>query len=240
MEALELVAIITTFVELGVKVLKRLKEFHDDAKVPGPFRSVRNGLPLTISTLKRTQAQAEAGHLSLGTTKTLAPSVGGCLSQVRYLEDKLGRKQASVVTLLLDNGARINAMDNKQTIPLCAATLLGNGDIVKLMLYRLARINPPKNVGRSALHEAARRGQHMTVQRLLDRGAKVNVVDDHGWTPLHNAYLASKHSHSKVTKLLLEHKKAKVHTLCPKPKDGAERLDKSPVRILYMEPKQKD
>ncbi|KAF7506873.1 hypothetical protein GJ744_011219 [Endocarpon pusillum] len=53
-------------------------------------------------------------------------------------------------------------MDNKQTIPLCAAALLGNGPVVKLLLYRGAPINPPKNVGRSALHEAARRGQHVT------------------------------------------------------------------------------
>ena len=91
MVALELIAIITTFIELGVEVVKRLKEFHDNAKVPEPFRSVKNSLPLTISTLKRTQARAEAGHLSHGTTEALAPVVGGCLSQVRYLEGKLDK-----------------------------------------------------------------------------------------------------------------------------------------------------
>lgn len=140
-------------------------------------------------------------------------------------------------------------MDNKQTTQLCAATLLGNEPIVKLRLHRGVHINPLKNVSRSALHEAARRGQHITVQLLLDKGTKVNLVNNYGWTPLHNAcnegkkrtvkFLlkkganldlkkkggsntfgpGQKHSHNKVTNLLLEDKKVKSHRPLPKLKD---------------------
>ncbi len=62
------------------------------------------------------------------------------------------------MTLLLDNGAPINAMDNKQTTPFCAAALMGNERIVKLLLDGGGRINPPKNVGRSTLNVVVERG----------------------------------------------------------------------------------
>jgi ankyrin repeat protein len=159
-------------------------------------------------------------------------------------------------------------VDNDGISPLAGAALWGNEAAVKLLLDRGARINPPKNVGRSALHEAARK-QYTTVRLLLDRGANINVVNNHGWTPLHNAAkegrprtakllldrgaspdlknkagltaldLATKNNHDKVVEVLLQHKKAAGPRKLPQPKERWERLEKSPVRIVYREPKQK-
>jgi N-terminal domain on NACHT_NTPase and P-loop NTPases len=88
--AVGLAASIAAFVELGVTVVKRLKEFHDDVDdVPEVFRSVKNELPLTINTLERTMAQAKASHLSLATTQALTPLVDSCLDEVIYLDERL-------------------------------------------------------------------------------------------------------------------------------------------------------
>jgi uncharacterized protein YoxC len=90
--ALGLAAAIAQFIELGVTVVKRLKQFHGEMdEVPEAFRSVKNELPLTIDTLQRTLAQAKAGHLSIATTEALTPLVEGCLDEVEYLNERLDK-----------------------------------------------------------------------------------------------------------------------------------------------------
>ena len=99
-------------------------------------------------------------------------------------------------------------------------------------------MNVVNDHGWTPLHSACKEGKKRTAKFLLKRGANPDDLRNKaGLTPLD---LASKHSHDKVTKLLLEHKKAKCPQTLPKPKDRAKRLDKSPVRIIYREPKQKD
>ncbi len=57
-------AAIAQFVDLGVKVVKRPKQFHSEIDdVPEAFRSLMTGLPLAVNTFERTLDQAEGGHL---------------------------------------------------------------------------------------------------------------------------------------------------------------------------------
>jgi N-terminal domain on NACHT_NTPase and P-loop NTPases len=88
--AIGLAASITTFIELGVKVAKRLKDFHSQInEVPEAFRSLKENLPLTINTLKKTRNQVNSGALSLDTIKDLALFVEGCENRVRYIESRM-------------------------------------------------------------------------------------------------------------------------------------------------------
>lgn len=90
--ALGLAASITTFIEVGMKAAKRLKQFHSQVDdVLEAFPSVKDGLPLTIDTLERTVAQVEGGPLNPETTEALMPFVGGCLDQAKYLEERLDK-----------------------------------------------------------------------------------------------------------------------------------------------------
>jgi hypothetical protein len=83
-------ALIVQFVDFGNKVLGRLVEFRQSAtEVPKTFRKIKRQLPLLIDTLRRTQNQANAGHVREETAKALKPVVEGCLANVKQLEDIL-------------------------------------------------------------------------------------------------------------------------------------------------------
>ena len=85
-----LISSIVQFVDFGTKVMHRLNEFQSNIKdVPETFRHIKTQLPLLIDTLKQTQAQADAAHLSEETAKALKLVVEGCLSQVKLLEEIL-------------------------------------------------------------------------------------------------------------------------------------------------------
>jgi hypothetical protein len=85
-----LVSAIVQFVDFGNKVVGRLNEFRQSInEVPKTFRKINDQLPLLIDTLRRTQNQADAGHVDEETAKALKPAVDGCLAQVKQLEDIL-------------------------------------------------------------------------------------------------------------------------------------------------------
>jgi hypothetical protein len=85
-----LVSAIVQFVDFGTKVVGRLNGFRQSInEVPKTFRKINDQLPLLIDTLRRTQSQADAGHVGEETAKALKPVVEGCLVQVKQLEDIL-------------------------------------------------------------------------------------------------------------------------------------------------------
>jgi cob(I)alamin adenosyltransferase len=85
-----LVASIVQLTQFGTTIVVRLNEFQSSAKeIPICFREIQTQLPLLVDTLKRTQKQADAGHVSDETAKALKPVVDGCLSQVERLESIL-------------------------------------------------------------------------------------------------------------------------------------------------------
>lgn len=93
MAELGLAAVIVAFVDIGGKVISRLKQYHDtvDDIIPQAFRSVTTQLALTLDTLKRTLIPAKLGKLSRATTTALIPLVEVCLEQVKYLDDRLDK-----------------------------------------------------------------------------------------------------------------------------------------------------
>ncbi|KAL8726545.1 MAG: hypothetical protein Q9181_006010 [Wetmoreana brouardii] len=95
--------------------------------------------------------------------------------------------QKGIVRLLLDSGAELDAVQDRNGITaLHEAARLGDIDIAKLLLMHGAKILLADHG--SPLHIAARYGNKATVQLLLEHGAELDAVQDrNGKTALHEA-----------------------------------------------------
>lgn len=113
------------------------------------------------------------------------------------------------IKLLLENGADVNAKDDKGWTPLMMASRHSNTssniETVNLLLQNGADVNAKQNTGWTPLMLASRYSNTdsniQTVKLLLQNGADVNLKNNDGWTPLK---LASKNSNTETVKLLLE------------------------------------
>ena len=94
------------------------------------------------------------------------------------------RERKDIVSLLLDWGVDINAVEGLYGTPLVVAASHGVKDIVLLLLDRGADINAVGGHYGTALAAAASRGRKDIVSLLLDRGADINAVGDHDGTAL--------------------------------------------------------
>lgn len=81
----------------------------------------------------------------------------------------------SVVQLLLDNGANINAQGGWYGNALQAAAFDGNESVVQLLLDKGANINAQGGEYGNALQATAFNGNESVVQLLLDNGADINA-----------------------------------------------------------------
>ena len=87
-----LVASIVQLVDFSGRLVDRLKEFQSATQdLPKAFQDISIQLPLLVNTLRRTQSQATAGHVSSETAGVLKPVVEGCLSRIRSLEEILAK-----------------------------------------------------------------------------------------------------------------------------------------------------
>jgi hypothetical protein len=91
------------------------------------------------------------------------------------------------VEILLEEGADINALDEHQSTPLCAAVVTDLYDVVKLLIAKGSHIEARDDEGKTPLHWAAIEGHCSVGQLLIAAKADVNVSDPQGETPLHYA-----------------------------------------------------
>jgi len=89
-----------------------------------------------------------------------------------------------IISLLLDQGADINAVSGQDGTALGCAAWAGNVEIVSLLLERGADINVVGGHYGAALGCAAVHGNVEIVSLLLERGADINVVSGHYGTAL--------------------------------------------------------
>jgi ankyrin repeat protein len=108
----------------------------------------------------------------------------------------------NLATLLLDQGASIDARDRIGARPLSHAARSGHLDMVDLLLARGAPIDARDLNGATALYYAAERGHNTVVQRLIERGADVNLTGKSGVSPVAAAAYAGRDS---IVALLLAH-----------------------------------
>jgi ankyrin repeat protein len=107
---------------------------------------------------------------------------------------------ASIITLLIEQGADVNAANPDGATPLMRAA--GNLKKTRLLIERGANVNAKSIFGRTALLIAATYpGNSATVRLLLDKGADIKDVDQFGETCLTSA---AKRGDAEMVKLLIE------------------------------------
>ena len=112
------------------------------------------------------------------------------------------RGQATPVTIILDNGADVNASDTSGSTALMWASENGHIEIVTILLERGANVNAMDNQGWTALYQASASGNSTEiVKMLLDAGANINAQNGFGNTALHGAV---GERNIEIIKLLLE------------------------------------
>jgi ankyrin repeat protein len=106
----------------------------------------------------------------------------------------------SIVKLLLDTGADVEAKDGNGQTPLLWVAQGGNEAVVKLLLDAGADIEAKDSNDQTPLLRAAKNGHEAIVKLLLDKGVDINVENANGQTAL---LLAVHNEHSNVSQLLM-------------------------------------
>jgi ankyrin repeat protein len=112
------------------------------------------------------------------------------------------RNCVDLATLLLDEGASVDARDRLGARPLSHAARSGHLEMVDLLLARGAPIDARNLAGATALYVAAERGQTAVVQRLIDKGADADIKGRSGTSPVAAASFAGR---NQVVRMLLAH-----------------------------------
>ncbi len=93
-----------------------------------------------------------------------------------------------IVTLLLENGADIDAKTNlHHETAIIQACRDGPAEVILLLLSKGANIHIRNVYEGTALHCAACNGYIQVIQLLLTNGADIHAKDNHGQTPVHEA-----------------------------------------------------
>ncbi len=105
------------------------------------------------------------------------------------IEEAAGECDTATCTMLIEQGADVNARDEDGNTPLLWAVLAGNMQVVLTMLRRGADLNCKNNEGETPLHWAAVTGSVEVASLLIQGGADANVADEVGITPIRSAEL---------------------------------------------------
>ncbi|XP_074647656.1 uncharacterized protein LOC141903439 [Tubulanus polymorphus] len=91
------------------------------------------------------------------------------------------------VQLLLDHGARINAVDKDLKTALISASAAGHMDLVDLLIESRADIDARDSKSMTAAHHAAGRNRAYVIHELVEAGADLTRFSDKNNLPLHEA-----------------------------------------------------
>jgi ankyrin repeat protein len=100
----------------------------------------------------------------------------------------------ALVSLLLKNGAKVNARSTYNATPLHKAMFYANknnGKLVKLLLAHGADVNAQDNIGHAPLHQI-RSGNVDLARYLVKNGADVTVTTNDGDSPICYAVASNK------------------------------------------------
>ena len=123
-------------------------------------------------------------------------------ASLQSLGDEAGPEEdyAQIVSLLITNGAEVNAVGSEGRTPLLLAATCGSLPIAEVLLQHKADIQARNALGKTPLHQAATFGDDRLVELLLANGAVIEAKDNDGFTPLRDA--ASVGNSKSLTSLL--------------------------------------
>src|SRR5712672_550882 len=119
---------------------------------------------------------------------------------VTPLHAAIAKGNVDITMLLLDHGADVTALDQKQRTPLHRAVQWAKIGIIELLLDHHADVDTDNGSGWTSLLQASFEGELDVARILLEHGATVDARDAEGWTPL---CMSSQNGHVDVVRLLL-------------------------------------
>jgi len=111
---------------------------------------------------------------------------------------------AKIVSLLLDHGAELDAVDCVGHTPLYYAAKGGFTSVTYTLIEKGADVNKLSRKGRTPLHGALEKGNKVTTLLLIERGAKLCVKDQLGNTPCQVAAHGGSLKHMQALRSVLE------------------------------------
>ncbi len=117
------------------------------------------------------------------------------------LENPRFQEHTDILTILLENGADVNAETTYGYTPLILAAESDAASFIPMLIEKGADVNWANSKGFSALMAATDRGNIDAVNMLLQHDADIMVVDNDGFTPVLGATMAG---NVELLKLLLE------------------------------------
>ena len=83
---------VASLTEQGWHLVERMKDFQSETQeVPEAFKHLKAQLPITLDSLKRTEASAKAGEMDTDTQEALVPALDGCKGQIGLLDSILDK-----------------------------------------------------------------------------------------------------------------------------------------------------
>uniref|UniRef100_A0A1X7UF55 Uncharacterized protein n=1 Tax=Amphimedon queenslandica TaxID=400682 RepID=A0A1X7UF55_AMPQE len=145
--------------------------------------ATRSGSEIMVTALVNNKANLNAKDWMLD--KTLPPVVSGDKTKLRRGAHDEGTPlhyaarsgSETIVTILVKNGADVNAKNKVQETPLHYAAGSGSETIVTILVKNGADVNAMDKVQKTPLHYAARSGSETIVTILVKNGADVNAMD---------------------------------------------------------------
>lgn len=143
--------------------------------------------------------------------RVLIDSEGG-IREIVDSKDRIGKcalhlaslnGHETVASLLLENGANVEAMAACAMTSLHLAAYYGHELVVRCLLDNGAVVNRPTDSGETPLQLAAKEGHLRVIRLLVTRGANIETADVKGRTALHIATIKGT---AAVVRLLLENR----------------------------------
>lgn len=105
------------------------------------------------------------------------------------LRNAVFRNYVDVISLVLEEGADVNSVDNEDSQSLLGAAMQRGGDvdIVRAILEYRPDVDLRDGVGNTALHRIDRWTPVESVRLLVNAGAKLDTMNDYRFTPMMNA-----------------------------------------------------
>jgi ankyrin repeat protein len=114
-----------------------------------------------------------------------SPGTGNLVPHARHtaLSLAVASSNLDAVKFLIDQGAKIEGLDQVGLPPVSCAISLKQPELVRLLLHHRADVNPPDRDQNTALHHAAMQGDLDLVKKLVAAGSEREVQNTDGQIP---------------------------------------------------------
>lgn len=141
--AVGLASAIVTFISIGTKIAKRMKELSEAGDIPEVFRDIRTRLPLVISIVVRTQSRTD--DLSSEAEEAFEEVVRQCFEQVGQLDEILKKVTISKTDSRLKKSVRAGiSLVEEGRVQRIATALRDNVQMLTFLNVTLAENGRPK------------------------------------------------------------------------------------------------